>query len=252
VLLTAKLILSMRNIWIIAKREFMSFFDSLVGYILLVLFLGISGFGTWLFGNDVFFMEQASLQWFFNFVAPWALILFVPALTMRTIAEERKAGTFEVLLTHSVSDWQVVAGKYLASLLLLLLALAGTFPYYLTVAWLGPVDHGAVWGGYVGLTLLSSAFLGIGIFCSSITSNQIVAFLLALVANVALYLFLDVVANSLPGDSGAILSFLSLSTHYESIGRGVVDSRDVLYFISITLLGLILAEMQLVKRNVVE
>ena len=133
----------MKNIWIIAKREFQTFLDSLVAYILLCVFLGLSGFFTWLFGTDVFFIKQATMQPFFQ-IAYWTLFFFIPALTMRMIAEERKSGTLEVLLTRAISDWQVVFGKFLSCLLLIGVALLFTLPYYFTIAWLGPIDHGAV------------------------------------------------------------------------------------------------------------
>lgn len=169
----------MKNIWIIAKKELNSFFDSLMAYIILTVFLGISGFFTWLYGNDIFFRGQASLQAFFN-IAYWTLFFFIPAITMRMIAEEKKTGSIELLLTKAVNDWEVVIGKFLSGLLLILAALFFTLPYYITVSNIGPIDHGAAITGYIGMILFSMALLGIGIFASSITNNQIVAFLLAL------------------------------------------------------------------------
>jgi ABC-2 type transport system permease protein len=133
----------MKASWIIAKRELKSFFDSLVAYILLIVFLGISGFFTWLFGSDIFFIGQATLQPFFS-IAYFTLFFFIPALTMRMIAEEKRSGTLELLLTKPVSDWNVVMGKFLAALILIMIALALTLPYYITVWALGPIDHGAV------------------------------------------------------------------------------------------------------------
>ncbi|RMG16492.1 MAG: ABC transporter permease [Bacteroidetes bacterium] len=240
----------MSNIWIIAKRELQTFFDSLIGYILLVAFLGITGFLTWILGTDIFLIGQATLEPFFQW-AYWTLFFFIPALTMRMIAEERKAGTLESLLTRAVSDWQVIVGKYLACLLLIALALAFTLPFYLVVSWLGPVDHGAVWCGYLGLLLLSSAYISIGLFASSLTNNQIVAFLLALLIGLFFQLLFDIMAGSSTGGIAALIHYLSFTAHFESISRGVVDSRDVIFFVSFTLLGLILAEMQLLKRNIV-
>ncbi len=242
----------MKNIWIIAKRELQSFFDSLVAYILLILFLGFSGFFVWLSGSfDIFFINQATLQPFFNPIAYWSLFFFIPAITMRMIAEEKRAGTLETMLTRSVSDWEFVVGKYLACLLLILIALAFTLPYYFVVSWLGPVDHGAVWCGYLGLILLSSGYIGIGIFASSISQNQIVGFLLALTIGVFFQILFDVLSATFPGFVGELFSYLSFNTHFQSISRGVIDFRDIVFFLSITFLGLILAEMQLVKRNVI-
>ena len=241
----------MKNIWIIAKREFQTFLDSLVAYILLIVFLGFSGFFTWLFGSDVFYIKQASMQPFFQ-ISYWVLFFFIPALTMRMIAEERKTGTLEVLLTRALTDWQIVSGKFLACLGLISIALAFTLPYYLTIAWLGPIDHGAVWTGYLGIILLSSAYIGIGIFASSISNNQIVAFLLALVIGIFFHWFFDLFSMVASGEIANLFHFLSTSTHYNSISRGVIDSRDVVYFISIATLGLILAEAQLSRRNIID
>ncbi len=241
----------MRKIWIISLREFRSFFDSLTAYILIVAFLGLSGFFTWLSGSDIFFIGQASLQPFFS-VAYWTLFFFTPALTMRTLAEENKTGTIELLLTKAVSDWDVILGKFLACLMLIGIALLLTLPYYISIWAMGPIDHGAVWCGYLGLILMSMSFIGIGLFASSITSNQIVAFLLSLFIGVFFLIIFNVLASNLTGFLGELLSFLSLSTHFDSISRGVVDSRDVIFFLSITVLGLILAEASLSKRNIVE
>lgn len=241
----------MQAVWIIAKREFNSFFDSLVSYIFIVVFLGISGFFTWLFGSDVFFIGQATLQPFFS-IAYFALFFFIPALTMRMLAEEKRSGTIELLLTKNVTDWQVVLGKFLACLILIAIALALTIPYYITVWILGPVDHGAVWCGYLGMILMSMTYIAIGLFASSITNNQIVAFLLALFAGVFFLIIFSVLANNFTGTIGQVLSFLSMSTHFDSISRGVIDLRDLIYFLSITFLGLVLAESSLSKRNIVE
>ena len=241
----------MHSVWIIAKREFNSFFDSLVSYIFIVVFLGISGFFTWLFGSDIFFIGQATLQPFFS-IAYFTLFFFIPALTMRTLAEEKRIGTIELLLTKAVSDWEVVLGKFFACLILILVALALTLPYYITVWSLGPVDHGAVWCGYLGMVLMSMTYIAIGLFASSITNNQIVAFLLALFIGVFFLIIFDVLSGNFTGTTGQILNFLSMSSHFDSISRGVIDSRDLIYFLSITFLGLMLAETSLSKRNIVE
>jgi ABC-2 type transport system permease protein len=241
----------MKPIWSIAKRELKTFFDSLVAYILLVVFLGVSGFFTWLFGSDIFFVGQASLQPFFS-IAYFTLFFFIPALTMRMLAEEKRSGTLELLLTKPITDWNVVLGKFLAALILICIALLLTLPYYITVWAIGPIDQGAVWCGYLGLILMSMTFIAIGLFASSITNNQIVAFLLALFIGIFFLIIFNVLSNNFTGLIGEILSYLSLSTHFDSISRGVIDSRDLLYFLTITLFGLILAEASLSKRNIVE
>ena len=241
----------MNSIWTIAKREFRTFFDSLAAYILLVVFLGLSGFFTWLFGSDIFFVGQATLMPFFS-VAYWTLFFFIPALTMKMLAEEKRSGTLELLLTKPISDWQVVVGKFLSVLMLIVVALLLTIPYYISVSFLGPIDHGSVWSGYVGMLLMSMALISIGIFASSITNNQIVAFLLALFVGVFFLIIFDVLSSSFTGTIAYFFNYLSLSTHYESVSRGVLDSKDIIYFISISLVGLFLADMVLSKRNIVE
>ena len=133
----------MGEIWTIAKRERQVFFGLFIAYIMLIAFLGFSGFFTWLFGSDIFFIKQASLQSFFS-IAYWTLFFFIPALTMRQFAEENRSGTLELLLTKPVNDWQVVLGKFFSTFVLIVIALVLTIPYYITVANLGPIDHGAV------------------------------------------------------------------------------------------------------------
>jgi len=241
----------MKKTWIIAARELQQFFDSLTAYILIIVFLGLSGFFTWLFGSDIFFIGQATLQPFFA-VAYWTLFFFIPALTMRMIAEENKSGTIELLLTKSVTDWEVVLGKFLACLILIAIALLLTLPYYITVATIGNIDHGAIICGYLGLLFMSMVYISIGLFASSLTSNQIVAFLLSLFIGVFFLIIFDVLASESSGLIGQILDYLSLQTHFESVERGVIDTKDIIYFLSFSLLGLILAETMISKRNIIE
>ncbi len=242
----------MKPILIIAQRELRTFFDSLIAYIIIVLFLAITGFFTWIygFGNEVFFSGQASIQSFF-FFAYFTLLFFIPALTMRTFAEEKKTGTIELLLTKAVTDRQIVIGKFLACLALVLIALVFSLPYYFTIAWLGPVDHGAVWCGYIGIILLSAAYISVGLYASSLQSDQIVAFLMTLCIGVVLFLFTWILTTYIFGTAGRILEYLNAYTHYESLSRGVLDSKSVIYFVSISVLFLVLAETNLMKRNVV-
>lgn len=239
----------MRKTWVIAKREIQSYFNSLMAYITLVLFLGFSGFFTWLYGNDIFIMGQASLEVFFS-MAYWTLFFFAPALTMRLIAEERSSGTLELVLTKSVSNWQFIAGKFLAAKLLVVIALLLTVPYVITVASIGNLDAGAVAGGYIGLMLMSAAYLGIGVFASSLTNNQVVAFLLALLIGLFFHVIFGALATQFTGTLGAIFYSLDLATHFEGIARGVFDSADLIYFISITIGSLVLAELQLKKLKI--
>lgn len=240
----------MKLVWIITKRELRSFFDSLIAYILLILFLGFSGLFTWLYGSDIFMVGQASLRSFFG-IAYWTLFFFIPALTMRLLAEEKRSGTLELLLTKAVSDRQVVVGKFLAALFLILIALAFTLPYVITLSNIGNLDNGGVFCGYLGLVLMSAAYISIGLFASSITRNQIVAFLSALFIGLFFHIIFDVLSNNITGMLGQILNFLSLSVHFEGISRGVIDTKDLIFFFSIIFLGLFFSELSLSRRNVV-
>jgi ABC-2 type transport system permease protein len=215
---------------------------------MIVLFLGFSGFFTWLYGSDVFLVGQANLNGFFS-IAFWTLFFFIPAITMRTLAEERKTGTIELLLTKAVTDRQVILGKFLASLLLVVIALAFTLPYYITLASIGSVDHGAILTGYLGLIFLSAAYISIGLFTSSLTGNQIVAFLLALFIGLFFHLIFDVLAGNFTGFTGQLFTTLSLTSHFDSMSRGVLDSKDIIYFLSIIVIGVFLSELNLAKRN---
>ncbi|MEM9897014.1 MAG: ABC transporter permease subunit [Bacteroidota bacterium] len=238
----------MGKIWIVTKRELSSFFDSLIAYVMIVLFLGLSGSFVWLFGNNVFVLGQANLSVFYG-IAFWSLFFFIPAITMRMIAEENKSGTIELLITKAISDAQIVTGKFFACLILVMIALACTVPYYITVSQLGNVDDGAVIGGYIGLILLSACYVSIGLFSSSLTQNQIVAFLLALTIGIFFHLLFDVIGSGFTGFFGTFFNFLSMRAHFESMSRGVIDSRDIVYFASIIGLGLILTQIMLAKRN---
>jgi ABC-2 type transport system permease protein len=239
----------MKQMWLITRRELQSFFDSLIAYIMIVVFLALSGLFTWLYGSDVFYVNQASLQSFFS-IAFWTLFFFIPALTMKQIAEERRSGTIEMLLTKPVSEWQILWGKFWATLILIGIALLLTLPYYFTVWSLGPIDHGEVWTGYLGLLLMSSAYISIGLFASSLTTNQIVAFLLALFTGIFFHLLFGFLASNMSGTLASVFGYLSLSTHYDSITRGVIDTKDILYFLSLVFMGIVSAEAILVKRTV--
>ena len=238
----------MKQIWVISKRELQSFFDSLTAYIMLVAFLGFSGLFTWLYGSDIFFVKQASLEVFFD-VSFWTLFFFIPALTMRQFAEENKTGTIELLLTRPVNDWQVVIGKFLATLLLIVIALAFTLPYYITVASLGKIDHGAVITGYLGLILMSAAYISIGIFTSSISNNQIIGFLLALAIGIMFQFLFSLIGQGTGGIVGEVLDYLSVTTHFDSVKRGVLDSKDIIFFCSLIFLGLVSTEAVLTRNR---
>lgn len=239
----------MKQILSICKREVNSFFDSLVAYILLIAFLLLTGYFTWIGGSgDIFFRKQADLEVFFQ-TALLTLLFFIPAITMKLLAEERKSGTLELLLTKDVTDAQVVIGKFLAALFLVATALLFTLVYYVSVSRLGNFDHGATLCGYFGLFLLSAAYISIGLFASSITKNQIVAFLIAIFIGICFLFLFGMLANSTSGFIAELFTTLDLNGHYNSISKGVVDSKDLIYFLSLTGLGLILSEYMIAKRK---
>ncbi len=238
----------MSKINIIIKKELQTFFDSLIAYIMLILFLGFSGFFTWMYGSDIFYINQASLQVFFS-ISYWTLFFFIPALTMRLLAEENRSGTIELLLTKPVTEWQVIMGKFLATFALIVIALILTLPYYITIANLGNVDHGAIISGYLGLLLMSAAYIGVGLFASSISNNQIVGFLLALAIGIIFHIIFDVLASSFTGFFGNLFNYLSMSSHFDSISRGVLDIKDLIYFLSIAALGVYATEAVLTNKK---
>lgn len=239
----------MNKVWIIAKRELNAFFDSLIAYLIIILFLGLTGLLTWFMWSNVFIQGQASLQAFFG-VAYWTLYLFIPAITMRMIAEEKKTGTIEMLLTKPVTDWEVILGKFLSGLILIGITLALTLPYYFTLTTLGKVDHGAVWCGYLGLILMSGVYLSIGLFTSSVSNNQIIALLLAYITGIFFHALFGFVASGLKGTAGEIFNYISVSGHFESVARGVIDTKDLIYFVSLTFLGLVATEANMTKRHI--
>ena len=238
----------MSKVWIITKRELSGFFDSLIAYVMIILFLGITGAFTWLFGTNVFMRGQASLD-VFDYFTYLTLFFFIPAITMRMIAEENKSGTIELLITKAISDSQIVLGKFFACLILVAVSLAFTVSYYITLTLLGNVDDGAVFGSYLSLILMSASYVSIGLFASSLTQNQIVSFLLSISILALFHWIFGVIGREFTGPLSVLFSFLSMSTHVESLSRGVIDSRDIIYFFSIMVVGLSGTQIMLSKRN---
>ncbi len=242
----------MSPIWIVTRKEISSFFDSLVAYVFLIVFLLICGIFTWLYGmfvGDVFIRGQADLMAFFINGALPAIGLFIPAITMGMIAKERKSGTIELLLTKSLTNSQLVIGKFLACLLLIFAALVFTLPYLITISQIGDLDLGRTLAGYLGLLLISSAYISLGLFASSITEDQVVAFVLSLIMGICFFILFSILGNNLNGLGAEIFNYSSFFSHYEPMVRGVIDSRDVIFFLSITFLGLLLTINQVSKRR---
>jgi ABC-2 type transport system permease protein len=224
------------HIWTIAKREMGSYFESPIAYVFIVIFLLLAGFFTFMMAG-FFERGEASLETFFMW-HPWLYLFLVPAIGMRMWSEERRLGTMELLLTMPITPWQAIVGKFLAAWLVLALALILTFPLVITVNYLGHPDNGVIVAGYVGSFLLAGAYLSISAMTSALTRNQVVSFILAVV--ICLFLVLvgyPPVTNLLvewanPWLVQAISSF-SVMTHFEGMRKGVLDTRDILFFISV-------------------
>ncbi|NIN00026.1 MAG: ABC transporter permease [candidate division Zixibacteria bacterium] len=229
---------------VFCKKELRSFFDSPIAYIVITIFLLITG---WFFFSDLFLVNQASLRNLFGIV-PFIFMFFVPAVTMRLISEEKRSGTIEVLLTLPVRDHEIILGKFLAGLILIFAAVILTFVYTLTLSGLGDLDFGSVVAGYIGLIFLGAAYLSIGVFTSSLTQNQIVAFITSFVIIFALFM-LDKVLIFMPGFLVSFFEYVSVDYHFSNIARGVIDSRDVIYYLSIIFLFLFLAVRALESKK---
>jgi len=228
----------------VARREFKTFFQSPIAYIVIGVFLLVAG---WLYFSTLFLGGTASLRSFFS-IAPVLFVVFAPAVTMRLLAEERKSGTLELLLSMPIKDWEVVVGKFAAALAVVAAGLLWTLPYPLSVSTLTArgvsFDWGPVLGGYVGLLLLASSLLALGMWASALSRNQIIGFIIGLLLCFSFY-FVGKFAFVLPSSLGEILQFLSVDYHFENIARGVFDSRDVLFYLSLTAVGLMLTTRSL-------
>ena len=237
----------------IAKKEWHQFFSSLAGYITLVLFLLINALYLFILkDSNIFDFGYATLINFFE-LAPWIFIFLIPALSMRSFADEFRSGTFETLQTRPLTSWQIVGGKFLAIVVVILFALLPTLLYVFTIHSLsasGGIDSGGIIGAYIGLFLLASVFAAISIWCSSLTSNAVIAFLLSAFACLVLYFGFSAI-STLPvfsGNADYYIEMLGIDFHYESISRGVLDTRDVIYFFSVIFLFLFATQKNLHRK----
>ena len=223
----------------IVLREIKSFFGSPIGYLVIAIFLLINGLFLWVFEGEYNILKTgfADMTPFFT-LAPWILIFLIPAVTMRSFSDEKKQGTLELLFTKPLSIWQIVNGKFLGALLLILMAIVPTFIYVWTIYGLGMpegnIDMGSTIGSYFGLLFLISGYSSIGIFTSTLSENQIVAFIVAVFLCFFLYFGFEGLATVVPNISNFI-SALGMQDHYKSMSRGVIDTRDITYFVSITI-----------------
>lgn len=233
----------------ILKKELNSFFSTPIGYLVIALFHIINGLFLWVFDNEFNILNAgfADLNSFF-YLAPWIFLFLIPAITMRTFSDEYSSGTIEILKTKPISNWEIILGKYFASLLLIIIALIPTFLYVYSIAELGSpkgnYDFGALLGSYFGLLFLAATYTAIGVFSSMLSKNQIVAFIIAMFVSFILFYGFEAMA-SLFGTLDYFVQSLGINEHYKSISRGVIDTRDLLYFISVTVFFLMCTKWRL-------
>lgn len=237
------------------KKEIKAFLGSLIGYLVILVFLLVTGLFLWVFPGAYNILENgyATLDGLFT-LAPWLYLFLIPAITMRFFADEKRSGTIEILLTHPISDFKIVSAKFLAGLMLVVFSLLPTLLYFLSVYLLGnpigSIDVGATWGSFIGLFFLATIYISIGVFASALTENQIVSFILAMALSFAFYLGFEFVGSSgIPYLLEQLFSWLSINSHYKSVSRGVVDLRDLLYFIGMTFLFLYATTLFLRKEK---
>lgn len=237
------------------KKEISSFFGSLTGYIVISIFLISNSLFLWVFPGEYNVLDNghANLDTFF-FIAPWIFLFLVPAVTMRLFAEEKRTGTIELLHTRPLSEMQIIISKYSSGIALVIFSLIPTLIYFITVGLLGDpiwnIDTGAFWGSFIGLFFLATIYVAIGIFSSSITDNQIIAFLIAMIISFFFYIGFEAISNlSVWDDFGSNIENLGINAHYKSISRGVLDTRDIIYFIAVSAIFLIITKAVLSKNR---
>lgn len=237
------------------RKEVNDFLNSLIGYIALIVFITITGLFMWIFpGNfNVLDAGYANLETLFV-IAPWVFMFLAPAITMRSFSEENRAGTIEVLLTKPVSDWQIILSKYGAGLLLMIFALLPTLVYFISIFELGApkgnLDLGGTFGSYIGLGMLAMGFIAIGLFASSLSNNQIVSFILGVFLSFLCYIGFDSLSELSVFDSmGTLVIKLGMNEHYNSLSRGVIDTRDIIYFLSISCVFLFCTKTSMGSRK---
>lgn len=232
------------------KKEISAFFSSLTGYMVIVVFLVINGLFMWVFPGDTNVLESgyATLDTFFM-MAPWVFLFLIPAVTMRSFAEENKSGTMEFLLTKPLSYTEIVMAKFLGSLVLVLLSLLPCLLFFYSVSVLGNppgnLDKGAIVGAFIGLFLLAAIYVSIGVFASSLTQNQVVAFVIAVIACFILYIGFESLAMLPVFNNNTFILNLGINEHYKSISRGVIDSRDLIYYLGMITIFFLLTKTRI-------
>ncbi len=242
--MNAALAVDRANIGALYRKELKAYFNSPIAYVVMSIFLLIVG---WFFSSDLFLVGQATMRTFFE-VARLILVFFIPAITMRLLAEERQSGSLQLLVTYPITDVEIVLAKWLGALTLLAVTLVFTLIYWFTLIILGNPDEGALLGGYLGLLLMGAAGCAVGLFASSVSQSQVVAFVISFSVLFALFMLGNLLIF-LPAGLAPVLEYLSLGYHLENLSRGVLDSRDLLYFLSLTVMGLALAAERLAARS---
>lgn len=238
----------------ILKKELRTFFSNATGYIVIGIFLLLTALLLWIIPGQYNIPDSgyANVDGLF-YVTPWLFLFLCPAITMRLLAEEKQTGTWELLTTKPISKWAIIIGKYLAGWILVILALLPTITYYLAVSYLaepaGNVDSGAFWGSFIGLIFLSSTYVAIGIFSSSLSNNQIISFVVAVVLSFFMLYGFDLIAVFFTsGNTIQFIENLGIQAHYKSMSRGVIDSRDIVYFLIISFIFLFATEKRIAKN----
>lgn len=239
----------MSTVKILIKKELSNSFNSWGIYIGYVVFFCICGFCAWLSNNNIFYLGQASMLPVF-IIINWTQFFFIPALTMRSIADEKRNGTIELMLTKPIKTADLISGKFFSNLIITVIALLLTLPYYITISMLGIVDHGAVFLGYIGLIGMSACYISIGIFASSLSRTPATAFFISFGIGLCFQLFFGMLAvqfNS--GFLAAFFGYLSMEEHFDSLSRGILDTRDIIYFCSVCAIFLSLSKFFICKSR---
>ena len=241
--------------YVLFLKELNSFLSSLIGYITIIVFLIVIGLFLWVLPMDfnVLNFGYAGIDGLFM-LAPWVFLFLIPAITMKMFAEERKNGTIELLLTKPISDLSIILAKFLAGLCLVVLSILPTIVYVIAVYQLGApkgnLDLGGITGSYIGLIFLGGVFVAIGVFSSSVTNNQIIAFIISVLLSAFAYIGFDAITSlEIFGNADLIIKSIGINQHYVSISRGVIDSRDVIYYLSAIVFFLLLTKISLESRN---
>jgi ABC-2 type transport system permease protein len=241
--------------FVLLKKEISGFLNSILGYVVIAVFLLVNGLFLWVFPieSNILDYGYASIDGLF-LIGPFVFLFLIPAITMRFFAEEKKSGTIELLMTRPLTDLQVIMAKYFAGLILVIISILPTLIYFLSVYQLGfprgNIDTGGMWGSYIGLLFLGASFVAIGLFASSISDNQIISFILAVLFSGFIYVGFEFIYGlDLFGQADLLVKTLGISSHYSAMSKGVIDTRDVIYFLSLIAFFILLTKFSIEKRK---